>query len=207
MDNNDEFKIGHWSLLVLYIVICSILGTILIGIVASIIRNTNLATVLLQCQDDKLVMIYSIITSIVTILVTATFWIIVRTFITVDKITIEKFIKNAVITLTILAIGSVIVNLYNGYNSLYKNLYTVHVASNIIEDDYYKDPDNYNGEGFAEGCKTIDEIRESEKNVTNEWVAHYFITPIIPTCVALLVSIASVDIFSKIYFIKGKELR
>ena len=202
MEKNDEFKIGHCSLLVIYIVICSILGTILVGIVTTIIRNTSLATALLQCQDDKLVMIYCIITSIITILVTAIFWIIVRGFINIDKITIEKFIKNAIITLTILAIGSVSVNLYKGYNSLYKNLYSVHVASSIIEDDYYKDPDNFNGEGFAEGCRTIDEIRESEENITNEWVAHYFITPIIPTCVALLVSILSVDIFSKIYFIK-----
>ncbi len=207
MENNDEFKIGSWSLLVLYIVISSILGTILIGIVTTIIRNTNLATVLLQCQDDKLLIISCLITSIVTVIVTAFFWIIIKTFVNVDKIVIEKFIKKTVIALTFIATVSVIINLYNGYNNLHKNLFTVHIAGEIVENDYHKDPDNFKGTGFAVGCKNMDEIIEAEKDATNEWIAHYFITPIIPICITLLVSIASVDIFSKIYFINNKELK
>ncbi len=194
----DEFKVGPWSLVVLYIVICSILGTLLVGIIITIIKETNLAMILMQYSSDKLLSISCITTSIITVFITAIYWVIIKKFVTIDKLTIEKFIKNTIIVLTFLAIGSIVVNLYKGYNNIYTNLFTLHVACNIVEDDYRDDPEHFEGTGLAEGCKSWEDIREAEKNTLNDWIASYFITPIIPTCVNLLVSILSLEFFSHI---------
>lgn len=198
MEKNEEFQLGSFGLLVIYVMVSGPLGTLLTGISLQIIKHTKLATLIIQGQTDKVLVLSCVVASIITIIVSICFWVLVRMFLKPDKLTIEKFKKIAIIALTFSVIGSIVINIYKGYDNIYKDLFTVHVASEIIEDEYYKDSENFKGSGFAEGCKNMDDIRETEKNVTNEWIAHYFITPIIPSCVTLLVAIASLEIFSYI---------
>lgn len=109
--------------------------------------------------------------------------------------------KNATIVLTLLCVGFVITKSIDGYQKIYSNLFTLHVACNAIEDEYKEDPEHFEGYGFAEGCKSWDDIREAEKNTLNEWIAHYFISPSIPTCVYLLASIISLHAYTVINFL------
>ena len=180
MNENKKKTISSIGLLSLYIIISIIMG-ILFGITSS-------------TSNSVVICINTVATSLV-------FWTIVKLFYIVDKPSIERFLKNAVIVLTFLCVGLVITKSIDGYNKIYSNLFTLHVACNIAEDEYKEDPEHFEGTGFVEGCRSWEDIMEAEKNTLNDWIAHYFITPIVPTCVYLLTSIASLNAFPIITFL------
>ena len=180
MNDKKKSKISSMGLLCMYIVI-----SIVVGIVYGIVSSTS---------DYIVICLNAVTTSLV-------FWTIVKFFYIVDKPSIERFLKNAVIILTFLCVGLVITKSIDGYNKIYSNLFTLHVAADLVEDEYKEDPEHFEGTGFVEGCKSWEDIREAEKNTLNDWIAHYFITPIVPTCVYLLASITTLNAFPIITFL------
>ncbi len=177
MNENKKKTISSMGLLSLYIVISIIMG-ILFGI-------TSLTS------NSVVICINTITTSLV-------FWTIVKHFFILDKLSVERFLKNTIIILTFLCVGLVTTKSIDGYNEMDYIYTTLHVAFNTIENEYKENPDQFEGYGFAEDCKSWVDIEKAEKNTLNDWIAHYFISPIVPTCVYLLASIASLNVFTVI---------
>ena len=201
---NNKIKIGPVGLIVTYFIVREILGVLLLGIVNMVLGNKNVASTITSLykegQDLSVFVtnVSSVIIWIIIIITTIVFWIIVRKFFSFDQLAMEKFLKYTILLLTITYVTLTVHQLEKGYDNIYTHLLTVRVAGDIMRDEYNDDPDNFEGKSFAEGCKTLEDINEAEKDTTNAWIKDAFITPVLPKLSSLLIMIVSLEVFSHV---------
>ena len=200
----NKTKIGAVGLLVTYFMIRYVLGVILIGIVNIILKQNNVSSIITSLykegQDLSVFVtnVSSVISGIIIVITTIIFWIVVRKFFSFDQLAKEKFLKYIIILLTISYVALSVNKLEKGYENIYTHLHTLDVASDIMEEEYNEDPENFEGYGYAEGCKTKEDLKEAKKENVNAWIKDAFITPVVPKFYSLLVMIVSLELFSHI---------
>ena len=211
MENTYKTKVSFWELfgayIVIDVVISVILGclySILLIFLAWIVKNTALSE--LQMSDNQLLIVKGIKTIIKTIIVSLVFCVVIKKKNNIDKYSLTKFFTKVTIIFTFLSVFSIIGNTMVGYKKIYGDLNTLHIASDIVEDEYRTDPVNFVGTGFAEGCKTLEDIHKAEEKATKGWISYYFVTPTITTGVSLLARITCLITFFKVFKFDTKKM-
>lgn len=201
---NNKIKIGPVGLIVTYFIVREFLGVLLFGIVNMVLGNKNVVSTITSLYKEGqelsvfVTNISSVISGIIIVITTIIFWIVVRKFFSFDQLAKEKFLKYIIILLTISYVALSVHKLEKGYENIYTHLYTLDVASDIMEKEYNENLENFEGYGYAEGCKTKEDLKEAKKENANAWIKDAFITPVVPQLSSLLIMIFSLEVFSHV---------
>lgn len=206
MNNKKEkVEIGAVGAIFAFILVTVVVSIFLYVIRAIFLKYTNAEAVFSYGGIETNLAWIAIFDGIIVFISILAFMLVLKKFFIVNETNMQKFIKTVIIIITVLGLITIITNVYVGYKKVFSDLHMIESYEDINMRDLERDKEDYSGFGFAEGCKTEEEIHNARKEAEEATVFNYFLLPVIPKAVIILINIACLEAFSKVFFKYEKE--
>ena len=123
-----------------------------------------------------------------------------KNFFTINKQNLEKFLKRTIVLVVFIYLTSMIVTVSNNYTDTYFNINNMYYDRAYNLEKYAEDPDNYEGMGRYNNCKTSADIYLTTQKHINNFFIEKYIYPVVIGAIGIVVRILGLTLFSKLFF-------
>lgn len=207
MKNKEKREIGAVGALIAYIIVGAIVVVTCTIIEAFVLKQPTLTEAISKGQEEKLLLTKCFINALEIIIYTSVFMLVVRKVFIIHLESFTQFKRFTIVATLVLAILSMGVTAVNGYRKASFRISLIHSIENgsIYRLNQAENPEEFEGIGFAEGCKTETEIIEAADVQRNLSVAQNIVFPIVTDGVNCLVQIAGIQVWYLIIAFKEEE--